>query len=120
MDYEFWCFRALCMGLTAYLAHKRGKNPWLWGAMAYPLFLFAPLVLLYVTRQKARSLQQYLAQYPIAVPGAARLVPSAIPAVSGSGAAAVCCPIETSIFATTAAHICMTASACGATANEAE
>ncbi len=64
MDYGFWCFRALCMGFTAYLAHKRGKNPWLWGAMAYPLFLFAPLVLLFVTRQKARSLQQYLAQYP--------------------------------------------------------
>ncbi|CAG9183580.1 hypothetical protein LMG23994_05174 [Cupriavidus pinatubonensis] len=57
---------------------------------------------------------------PIAAPGAAWLVPSAIPAVSGSGAAAVCCPIETSIFAITAAHTCTTASARGPTANEAE
>lgn len=64
MDYGFWMFQGLCILYTAYLAHRRGRNPWLWGALAYVLTLATPFVLLFVTRQKRVSLKQYLAQYP--------------------------------------------------------
>jgi len=52
------------MGFTAYLAHKRGENPWLWGALAYVLTVATPLVLLFVTRRKRVTLNQYLERYP--------------------------------------------------------
>ncbi|MFS8981159.1 hypothetical protein PO002_43470 [Cupriavidus necator] len=64
MESGLWIFRALCIGFTAYMAHKRGRNPWIWGALAYILLFATPFILAYVARREKRSLQQYLAQYP--------------------------------------------------------
>jgi hypothetical protein len=64
MNYGVWVFQGVCILITAYLAHRRGKNPLLWGALAYVLTVATPLLLLFVTRRRRVMLDQYLGQYP--------------------------------------------------------
>ncbi|CAG9165704.1 hypothetical protein LMG23994_00788 [Cupriavidus pinatubonensis] len=64
MNYGVWAFQGACILITAYLAHRRGKNPLLWGALAYVLTVATPFVLLFVTRQKRVTLKQYLERFP--------------------------------------------------------
>lgn len=64
MTYGGLAFQGACIPVTAYLAHKRGKNPLLWGALAYVLAVAKPFVLLFVTRRKRVTLPQYLDRYP--------------------------------------------------------
>lgn len=61
---EFWTIEVLSVLFTGYLAHRRGRNPWLWGALAVVLTLLTPTVLAFVTRERPRTLENYLAQYP--------------------------------------------------------